>query len=161
MFPETIIHNSFETNSITTQKMKFSIKDFFCKYEQMVTFTGEILDGKLHCLCSVAFMWNISSFNVWSLQINFASVTRVLVVYKFTCTGWFDEKWVYWPLWVGFLYTFVIISLFPFKFMMQSRSGKFPSDAFSIVNSNFSSIPFTFCNVSPRSCDLISKVFSA
>ena len=39
----------------TTQKMIFSIKDFFSKCDQirMVTFTGEILDGKLHFLCSV------------------------------------------------------------------------------------------------------------
>ena len=40
-------------------KMKFSIKDFFRKYDQirqkttdLVTFTKEILNGKLHFLCS-------------------------------------------------------------------------------------------------------------
>ena len=38
--------------------MKFSIKDFFSKCDQirstadLVTFTGEILNGKLHVLCS-------------------------------------------------------------------------------------------------------------
>ena len=39
----------------TAQKMKFSIKDFFSKYDQIrrVTFTEEILNGKLHFLCSV------------------------------------------------------------------------------------------------------------
>ena len=40
------------------QKMKFSIKDFFCKCDQpretadLVTFTEKILNGKLHFLCS-------------------------------------------------------------------------------------------------------------
>ena len=36
--------------------MKFSIKDFFRKCEpiaDLVTFTAEILNGKLHFLCSV------------------------------------------------------------------------------------------------------------
>ena len=37
----------------TTQKMKFSIKDFFSKCDQCVTFTEEILNGKLHFLYSV------------------------------------------------------------------------------------------------------------
>ena len=37
----------------TAQKMKFSIKDFFSKCDQIqVTFTEEILNGKLH-LCEV------------------------------------------------------------------------------------------------------------
>ena len=48
----------------TTQKMKFSIEDFFSKYDQelmwpnpqetveLVTFTEEILKGKLHFLCN-------------------------------------------------------------------------------------------------------------
>ena len=40
----------------TAQKMKFSIKDFFSKCDQadLVTFTEEILDGKLHFLCAAA-----------------------------------------------------------------------------------------------------------
>ena len=55
----------------TAQKMKFSIKDFSSKYDQirgkleacdlirqfpadLVTFTGEILNGKLHFLYSVS-----------------------------------------------------------------------------------------------------------
>ena len=37
----------------TTQKMKFSIKDFFSKCDQIYKFTEEILNGKLHFLCSV------------------------------------------------------------------------------------------------------------
>ena len=44
------------------QKMKFSIKDFSSRRDQirgktadLVTFTGEILNGKLHFLCSVPF----------------------------------------------------------------------------------------------------------
>ena len=35
----------------TAEKMKFSIKYFFSKWD-LVTFTEEILDGKLHFLCS-------------------------------------------------------------------------------------------------------------
>ena len=39
----------------TAQKMKFSIKDFFSKCDQIrVTFTEEIINGKFHFLCSVA-----------------------------------------------------------------------------------------------------------
>ena len=40
--------------SHTAQKMKFSIKDFFKKFDQIrsFTFTEEILNGKLHFLCS-------------------------------------------------------------------------------------------------------------
>ena len=43
----------------TAQKMKFSIKDFFSKLKifsencDLVTFTEEILNAKLHFLCSV------------------------------------------------------------------------------------------------------------
>ena len=42
---------------ITTQKVKFSIKDFFNKCDQirsadLVTFTEEILNAKHHFLCS-------------------------------------------------------------------------------------------------------------
>ena len=39
----------------TAQKMKFSIKDFSSKCDQiadLVTFTEKILNGKLHFLCS-------------------------------------------------------------------------------------------------------------
>ena len=37
----------------TAQKMKFSIKDFLSKCDQIRRlFTAEILDGKLHFLCS-------------------------------------------------------------------------------------------------------------
>ena len=45
--------------SVTSQKMKFYIKDFFSKCDQIrsfqsaVTFSEEILNGKLHVLCSV------------------------------------------------------------------------------------------------------------
>ena len=41
---------------VTAQKMKFSFKDFFSKCAQfladLLTFTEEILNGKLHFLCS-------------------------------------------------------------------------------------------------------------
>ena len=45
-------------NTETVQKMTFSIKDFFTKCDQIrktadfVTFTEEILNGKLHFQCS-------------------------------------------------------------------------------------------------------------
>ena len=52
------VRNFYEI-PITAQKMKFSIKEFFSKYEQirrknadLVTFTKEILNGKLYFLCS-------------------------------------------------------------------------------------------------------------
>ena len=47
--------------------MKFSIKYFFSKCDQirrkldLVTFTEEILNGKLHSLCSEGIFWDISS----------------------------------------------------------------------------------------------------
>ena len=37
----------------TAREMKFSIKDFFSKCANLVTFTEEILDGKLHFLYRV------------------------------------------------------------------------------------------------------------
>ena len=45
-------------NSTLHKKMKFSIKDFFSKcdpffFSDFFTFTEEILNGKLHFLCSV------------------------------------------------------------------------------------------------------------
>ena len=43
--------------SITAQKMKFSIKDLAGNAD-LVTFTDEILHGKLHFLCSV--IWKVS-----------------------------------------------------------------------------------------------------
>ena len=67
-----------------------------------------------------------------SQQIKFVLLTRVLIVDNFKCSGWFDEKWIYWPVGVGFLYTFDIIFRFSFKLIMLFRNGKFPSDAFSI-----------------------------
>ena len=36
---------------MTAQKMKFSIKNFFSKCDQII-FTKEILNGKFHFLCS-------------------------------------------------------------------------------------------------------------
>ena len=49
-------------NKSTAQKMKFSIKDFFSKCDQirrklrmwshLLKKSEEILNGKLHCLCS-------------------------------------------------------------------------------------------------------------
>ena len=51
-------HRSLKTSKIEiAKKTKFSIKDFFSKCDQtrstdLVTFTEEILNGKLHFLCS-------------------------------------------------------------------------------------------------------------
>ena len=46
-----------KTVNYAAQKMKFSIKDFFSKCDQihrkLVTFTEEALHGKLHFLCSI------------------------------------------------------------------------------------------------------------
>ena len=50
--------NEFYDTS-TTEKTKFSIKDFFSKCDEihadLVTFTEEILNGKLQFFCSVIF----------------------------------------------------------------------------------------------------------
>ena len=49
----------------TAQKMKFSINDVFSKWPNpletadLVTFTEEILNGKLHFLCSVRRNGNV------------------------------------------------------------------------------------------------------
>ena len=48
--------NLFQKNFYTKQKMKFSIKDFFSKCDQIRGFGRiylEILNEKLHFLCSV------------------------------------------------------------------------------------------------------------
>ena len=37
--------------------MKLSIKDFFSKCDQMVTFTEGILNGKLHFFCAAMDIW--------------------------------------------------------------------------------------------------------
>ena len=37
----------------TSQKIKFSIKNFLKKTADLVTFAEEILNGKLHLLCSL------------------------------------------------------------------------------------------------------------
>ena len=53
------VQSFIKTKIITAQKMKFSIKDFFSKCDQMrsflriwAPFTEEILNGKLQSLCS-------------------------------------------------------------------------------------------------------------
>ena len=49
MNPKTV--QTVKASPLTAQKMTFSIKDFFKKCD-LVTFTEEILKGKLHFLCS-------------------------------------------------------------------------------------------------------------
>ena len=64
-FKEILSRNQFGFKNGTAQKMKFSIKDFISKCNtNLQTFTEEILNGKLHFLCSVgccyAKNWNAS-----------------------------------------------------------------------------------------------------
>ena len=71
-----LIHSSNKTPSVqlflwllTAQKMKFPIKDFFSKWPNtqfpadLVTFTEEILNGKLHFFCAVLHCWPVSFFS--------------------------------------------------------------------------------------------------
>ena len=45
--------------------------------------------------CMIFLIYDISLFNhVWSLQTKFTLLTRVLIVDNFTCSSWFDKKWV-------------------------------------------------------------------
>ena len=51
----------------TAQKMKFSIKDFFSKYvHYLVTFTDEILNGKLHFSCGDTVLNALLFFRCYS-----------------------------------------------------------------------------------------------
>ena len=53
-------HQSSVQDSHTAQKMKFSIKDFFSKCDQI---TEEILNGKLQFLCSVRIVLIVPEFS--------------------------------------------------------------------------------------------------
>ena len=53
-------HQSSVQDSNTAQKMKFSIKDFFSKCDQI---TEEILNGKLQFLCSVRIVLIVPEFS--------------------------------------------------------------------------------------------------
>ena len=53
--------------------MKFSIKDQFIA--DLVTFAVEILNGKLHILCSVDMI--ITAFNAMFLTVNLLSMRRL------------------------------------------------------------------------------------
>ena len=50
IFPEPILIPFLLATGTTEQKMKFSIKNFFSKCDQIST--EKILNGKLHFLCS-------------------------------------------------------------------------------------------------------------
>ena len=51
----------------TAQEMKFSIKDFLSKCDQIRS--GEILNGKLHFLCSeINHLGNHNSFKLYTKQ---------------------------------------------------------------------------------------------
>ena len=73
------LENTYLVADLTAQKMKFSIKDFSGKCDQirsffadLVTFTEEILNGKLHFLNSVSFDHNTKGLemNILALNIN-------------------------------------------------------------------------------------------
>ena len=53
IFTPTYGYRCFGREYYTAQKMKFSIKDFFSKSSDLVTFTEKVLNGKLHFLSSV------------------------------------------------------------------------------------------------------------
>ena len=65
-----LVNKITENDCHTAQKMTFSIKDFFSKCDfrflpfpaDLITFTEEILNGKLHFLCSVVCGFSPSSF---------------------------------------------------------------------------------------------------
>ena len=64
----------------TAQKMKFYIKDFFSKCDQIAvsTCTEEILNGKFYFLCSVgnssaAFLYFIKKVSLWTLLFDISS----------------------------------------------------------------------------------------
>ena len=59
----------FVPATTAVQKMKFSIKDFFSKCDQ-ITFTAGILNGKLHFLCSEPARFDMIIPRYLSLTIN-------------------------------------------------------------------------------------------
>ena len=56
-------------NTLLTQKIKFSIKDFFRKCADLVTSTGEIYNGKLH-FCAVILAASVAYFTNFTRIIN-------------------------------------------------------------------------------------------
>ena len=56
-------------NTLFPQKIKFSIKDFFRKWADFVTFTGEILNRKLH-FCAVILEASVAYFTNFTRIIN-------------------------------------------------------------------------------------------
>ena len=64
------------TDFRTTQKIQFSIRDFFSKCDQipqfpadLVTFPEEISDGKVHFLCCVVFL-------TWHAKFSYGSPSK-------------------------------------------------------------------------------------
>ena len=105
-FAAMLSTSKFTQKTCTALKMKFSIKDFFSKCGKLrnwkleilqgtanlVTFTEEILHGKLHFLCSDAIIsWVIVFLReaFWHLQSyrhfdNYAG-TWIVIAFKRTC----------------------------------------------------------------------------
>ena len=61
----------------TAQKMKFSINDFFSKFE--VTFTEEILHGKFHSSCNETS--NIKTQHVNNRNFDFEKIPNIVMVF--------------------------------------------------------------------------------
>ena len=82
------IYLKFSIN-FTPQKVKFSIKDFFSICDQMwqetadlVTFTKEILNEKLHFLCSASSIFFIVNFLFYIAFINSLLTTTTAALLK-------------------------------------------------------------------------------
>ena len=84
-FSCSVHHRSLLEQSLNTaQKMKFSIKDFFSKCdEERRNPTEEILNEKLHFLCSVN-MLHFSTYSVVSLEMNTSDIWSTDL--PFTCS---------------------------------------------------------------------------
>ena len=86
--------------------MKFSIKNFFSKCDQ-ITFTEEILNGKLHFLCgyTLLFLWPASDFLVHFYSCLFTAVPSPEIYFLQIYLNWF------FIIWHEVLYTYVSIHL--------------------------------------------------
>ena len=80
----------------TAQKMKFSIKDFFSKCDQLhslVTFTEEIINRKLHFLCSDGYMEIMTFWGTFPKRlIHFIPSKNFRKPYVFVYVFWASRK---------------------------------------------------------------------
>ena len=77
--------------------MKFSIKDFLNVTMDLVTFTEEILNGKLHFLCNVDFFCKFNYSSVWNIKhiyvSNYCNMPKVIFLEKIATSGNHDSIW--------------------------------------------------------------------